>query len=158
MWLSYLGTQAVEVSPSGASGAGQQNWWSTVWLLQDRRVEREREYIYLMSSTASLQWGFIPHSLCADESKLTISAPQIQTDLSVLYLSVSIRGAQIVRFDLFVQYRHVCLCPWCWKGQLQFCTVQTGLSLSVVLKRSASILSDCRKVGKTQPYISAASW
>lgn len=23
---SYLGTQAVEVSPSGASGAGQQNW------------------------------------------------------------------------------------------------------------------------------------
>lgn len=31
--LSYLGTQAVEVSPSGASGAGQQNWWSTVWLL-----------------------------------------------------------------------------------------------------------------------------
>lgn len=39
MRSSYLGTQAVEVSPSGASGAGQQNWWSTVWLLRDDRKE-----------------------------------------------------------------------------------------------------------------------
>lgn len=41
MKVSYLGTQAVEVSPSGASGAGQQNWWSTVWLLRDHRKEME---------------------------------------------------------------------------------------------------------------------
>lgn len=39
MRSSYLGTQAVEVSHSGASGAGQQNWWSTVWLLRDDRKE-----------------------------------------------------------------------------------------------------------------------
>lgn len=42
MRCSYLGTQAVEVSPSGASGAGQQNWWSTVWLLSDHRKEMEQ--------------------------------------------------------------------------------------------------------------------
>lgn len=39
---SYLGTQAVDVSPSGASGAGQQNWCSTVWFLCERGKQNNR--------------------------------------------------------------------------------------------------------------------
>lgn len=61
MQSSYLGTQAVEVSPSGASGAGQQNWWSTVWLLcgeeqtQNNRVNIHL-FVYLFFSLPS--WPF----------------------------------------------------------------------------------------------------
>lgn len=42
MQSSYLGTQAVEVSPSGASGAGQQNWCSTVWFLCEKKKITEK--------------------------------------------------------------------------------------------------------------------
>lgn len=50
MQSSYLGTQAVDVSASGASGAGQQNWWRTVWLLPEEEEKQRRLFSTFIQS------------------------------------------------------------------------------------------------------------